>query len=324
MNRETSSEKTGCKIILILLIAVAVLSNAMNDLNRLQELTSSLQEFTAEWLGDGLTTANAKDNLLDKNSCLSEATVPVNSADEFRWNGSVAPGKTIEIKGLNGDIKAEPATGSELEVSANKKGRRSDPGTVRIQVVEHADGVTICAIYPSDDPDQPNTCEPGEQHARGNSSATNNVHNNDVRVDFLVRVPAGVTFAGHTINGEIRASSLSGNVESRTVNGSINISTSGYAQAKTVNGEISAKLGNANWSGVLEFKTLNGGINLDLPSTISTEINAETLNGQISSDFPLTLLGNFDRKRVSGRIGSGGRELVLKTLNGSINLRRAI
>jgi hypothetical protein len=153
MNREISSEKTGYKIILILLIGLAALSNVIKDLNRLQELSSSLQEFTSEWLGDGLTTVIAKDISPGETSCLSEATVPANSADEFRWNVRVAPGKTIEIKGLNGDIKAEPAAGSDLEVIANKKGQRSDPSMVRIQVVEHSDGVTICAIYPSDDPD---------------------------------------------------------------------------------------------------------------------------------------------------------------------------
>jgi hypothetical protein len=234
MNRNRSSEKTGYKIILILLIAFAALSNAMKDLNRLQELASSLQEVTSEWLGDGLITVNAKDNSRGANSCSYEAAAPVNSTDEFRWSGRVSPGKAIEIKGLNGDIKAEPAAGSDIEVIANKKGHRSDPSVVKIQVVEHPDGVTICAIYPSDDPDQPNTCEPGEQHARGNSAATSNVHNNDIRVDFLVRVPAGVTFAGRTINGEIRASSLSGNVESRTVNGSINI-------LKTLNGSINLR-----------------------------------------------------------------------------------
>ena len=90
-----------------------------------------------------------------------------------------------------------------------------------------------------------------------------------------------------------------------------------------MNGEISAKIGDANWPDSLEFKTVNGEIVLDLPATINTEIKADTFNGEISTDFPLSLLGQMSRKHLSGRIGSGGRELVLKTLNGSITLRRA-
>jgi DUF4097 and DUF4098 domain-containing protein YvlB len=208
-------------------------------------------------------------------------------------------------------------------VIATKRAHRSNPATVNIQVVPHTSGVTICAVYPSDSSDQPNTCEPGKGNRRGNSSATVNVRNNDVNVRFAVRVPAGVDFIGRTVNGEISATSLNGNVDSHTVNGGINISTTGYAQAKTVNGDITAKLGNANWPDALEFKTVNGGINLDLPATLNTKVDADTFNGEIDSDFPLSVLGRMSRKHVSGTIGAGGRDLVIKTLNGSIRLRRA-
>jgi DUF4097 and DUF4098 domain-containing protein YvlB len=183
--------------------------------------------------------------------------------------------------------------------------------------------VTICALYPTDDPAERNICEPGSNENQRHSSATIGVRNNDVRVDFTVKVPSGVRFVGRTVNGEISATSLAGNVSSHTVNGSIKISTSGYAEAKTVNGEISARLGDPNWPGSLEFKTVNGSINLDLPSAISTEIKADTFNGEILSDFSFTAPGTFSRKHLSGTIGGGGRELILKTLNGSINLRRA-
>ena len=114
---------------------------------------------------------------------------------------------------------------------------------------------------------------------------------------------------------------MSGNVDTKTINGSIAISTTGFAQASTINGSISARLGDANWSGPLHFKTINGAINLDLPASVSTEVDAETLNGQINSDFPINLISFKERKHVRGRIGAGGRELMLKTLNGSINLR---
>jgi len=298
-------------------------STMVRDLKNLQQLAASVHEFATEWLGDGSMTGSARGVSPGDASCASNGLARFDSVDEFRWSGRIAPGKAIEIKGINGDISAEPATGGEVEVIANKKGRHSDPGAVKIQVVEHPGGVTICAIYPSDDSDQSNTCEPGEETTPHNSSATINVRNNDVRVDFAVRIPANVELIGRTINGGINARSLNGNVKARTVNGSVDMSTTGYGQAKTVNGEISVRLGDAAWPGPLEFKTVNGGINLDLPSSLSTEIAAETFNGEISSDFPLTLLGSFSRKHLKGTIGSGGRELILKTLNGSIHLRRA-
>lgn len=317
-------ENKGYRVILLLLVALAALSSAMRDLDRLQEVTREFHELALAWTEGSLVTVSAAEISGEANPYIVELH---NSAapEEFRWSGRLGPGKMIEIKGINGDIEAEAATGSEVEVVANKHSRKSDVNTVTIKVVEHAAGVTICAVYKTEDLSQSTPCEPGGG-GEGNNKTTSeriSINNNDVAVDFRVKVPAGVDFVGQTINGELSANTLASNVVGRTVNGSIRISTSGYARAKTVNGGISASVGNANWPGSLEFKTVNGEIVLDLPATINTSIEASTFNGEISSDFPLNVLGKFSRKKVTGTIGAGGRDLILKTLNGNIHLRRA-
>lgn len=242
---------------------------------------------------------------------------PVASQEkEFRWNGRVASGRTIEIKGINGNIHAEPSSGNEVEVVANKQGRRSNPDEVQVKVIEHEGGVTICAVYPSSDKSQPNDCRPGKDwHSH--------VDNNDVEVDFTVRVPQGVRLSAKTINGTVETGLIGSDVEAFTVNGSIRVAATGYVEAMTVNGSINASFGSANWSGELNFKTVNGEIVLDLPPDTSTDVHAETLNGDISTDFPLTVQGRISRRRLNGTIGSGGRSIELKTINGSIRLRRA-
>lgn len=232
---------------------------------------------------------------------------------EFNWKGKIAAGKTIEIKGVNGDINAVAGSG-DVEVTAVKHARRSDPDEVKIEVVPSDEGVTICAVYPSDG-ERENTCEAGE-HGHMNT------HDNDVRVNFTVRVPPGVRFAGHTVNGEVEAANLGGDVEAHTVNGSIRVSTTGTAEASTVNGSITASLGRT-WTDALEFHTVNGGITLDLPAGVSTEVRASTVNGDIETDFPLMVTGRLGPRRVSGTIGNGGRRLALETVNGSIRLRKA-
>ena len=163
----------------------------------------------------------------------------------------------------------------------------------------------------------------GDGKNNNEGSGNGSVRNNDVRVDFTVRVPDHVGFVGKTINGGISATSLTGNVVTKTINGSIKISTSGYAEASTINGEIAARINDANWPKSLTFKTLNGEINLDLPRNLNASVDAQTLNGTITSDFPLEVTNLKGKKFVKGTIGSGGRELLLKTLNGSINLRIA-
>ena len=235
---------------------------------------------------------------------------------EFRWHGALAAGCLIEIKGVNGSVEAEPASGGEVEVLAVKRARRSNPDDVRIEVVQHGDGVTICAVYPNVEGQEPNTCAPG----RGGHMST---RNNDTSVEFMVRVPAGVRFTGRTVNGGVEARDLSGDVDASTVNGSVHVSTNGLARASTVNGSIVALMGRADWSDGLEFKTVNGGIDLTFPAGLSAEVEAKTVNGQISTDFPLTVQSTFGRRHLSGTIGGGGRELRLETVNGSVQIRRA-
>ena len=149
-----------------------------------------------------------------------------------------------------------------------------------------------------------------------------NTENNDVEVTFTVKVPRGVKYHAHTVNGEIRAAGLQSDVDAETVNGSVRISTTGHAVASTVNGSIDASMGNADWGDDVSFSTVNGAITLELPADVNAQLRASTVNGDIDSDFPITVQGRFGPRRVSGTLGRGGHELELETVNGSITLRK--
>lgn len=236
------------------------------------------------------------------------------AVQDFRWSGPIAAGNAIEVRGINGDIRGIPATGVEVEVTAVKReGRRGDPADVTIEVVEHDEGVTICAVYPGRRGG--NECVPG--------GGKMNVKDNDTKVEFTVQVPAGVRFRGHSVNGDVEAEGLEGDVSAHTVNGSVQVSTSGFVDASTVNGSIRAELGRADWSGGLDFTTVNGSITVMLPAEVDAEVRASTVNGSIETDFPLTVSGRFSARKMQGVIGSGGRDLHFETVNGSIRLKRA-
>ena len=324
MNDTQNSDKKQYRIILFLIIGLAVFSSAVKELRQAHAFIAEVAQTVSSWSDVVVPTASARTpvKVVTLKTRVDDVFIQrQNTSGDFRWDGPVAQGQSIEIKGLNGDIRAEAGAGNEVHVVANKTSRRSDVDSVQIKVVKHSAGVTICALYPNES-GYVGDCGPSSGESR-NNSGNNNVKNNDVRVDFTVQVPARVGFIGATVNGDVSATALSGNVITKTINGSIKISTTGYAQASTINGEISARLGDGNWTAPLEFKTLNGEINLDLPANVSTDIEAETLNGQINSDFPINMTTFKERKRIQGRIGVGGRELRLKTLNGSINVRIA-
>ena len=253
-------------------------------------------------------------------SILTVLTVPTVPSDEFNWHKAIAAGKTIEIIGVNGSIDAAGTSGREVEVSAVKTGRRNDPAEVEINVVEHPDGVTICAVYPSRHRAEENECRPG---GKGHM----NSDNNDVQVAWTIKVPAGVRFTGRTVNGHVTARGLGAEAEAHTVNGSIDLSTTSWARASTVNGSITAELGKADWPEENRFSTVNGGITVALPSAASLEVSASTVNGSMSTEFPLTVTGRWGPHRMSGSIGQGGgggggRSLSLHTVNGSVQLRK--
>lgn len=235
--------------------------------------------------------------------------------DDFSWHKALAAGKTIEIVGINGSIDAVGSQGREVEVNAVKTGRRSDPESVRIEVIEHEDGVTICAVYPS--------VRGRENECRKGGKGRSDIRNNDVQVHWTIKVPQGVVFAGRTVNGDVEARRLTAEAEAHTVNGNITIETTSWASGTTVNGSIDARLGRTDWREELEFETVNGAITVDLPESASMEVDASTVNGSMDTDFPLTIRGKWGPRRMTGTVGQGGRALVLSTVNGSMSLRKA-
>ena len=67
---------------------------------------------------------------------------PAQAADRFSWTGSIDPGDVLEVKGVNGPILVERASGSQVEVTAQAEGRRSDAKNVAI---ESTQGESRCA-----------------------------------------------------------------------------------------------------------------------------------------------------------------------------------
>jgi hypothetical protein len=238
------------------------------------------------------------------------------SAQDWTWKGRVSSGQWLEVKGVNGSVRAVAASGDQIEVTADKTSRDDDPDDVKIVVVEHSGGVTICAVYPTPrNARGPNECRPGNE-------GRSNVQNNDVKVDFTVRVPRGTKFAGKTVNGGVNISGMTSDTKAHTVNGSIRLVTEGLAEATTVNGSINVSMGRANWSDLLEFETVNGAIIVELPEEVDMMVSASTVNGSIETDYPLTVRGRWGPKRLSGTVGKGGRELSLGTVNGDIEIRK--
>jgi len=234
------------------------------------------------------------------------------SRQEGSWRGAIGVGATVEIKGIHGAIRASASSGSEVVVSWVKEGRQDHASTVRIDVVEHADGVTLCAVYPDVPGMSPNECLPG-------LAGDMHVQSNDVEVTFAVKLPHGVHFIGRTLVGDVEAAGVDGSAFGYAMAGDVDISTSGLAGAVAINGSITASLGLADWGRDLAFTTVKGSIYVEIPANTNAEVRALAPNGSVSSDFPLVDSG---LGWMTGTLGTGGPNLRLSTNDGNITLRR--
>ena len=111
-------------------------------------------------------------------------------------------------------------------------------------------------------------------------------------------------------------------VRASTVNGSVRVSTKAWAELSSVNGSIDASMGRADWTGTLKISTVNGSVKLEMPGDMNADVRFRSVNGRLNTDFPLSVSGSLGGRKVEGRIGNGGRELVVETVNGNVELKR--
>lgn len=231
----------------------------------------------------------------------------------FRWEGRIGDGDWLRIRNMNGAIKVEESSASDVEVRASKSWRRGDPDEVRFEVVRSGNDVVICALW-----NESASCD-----ERGEVRGRHRNNNNDTSVEFTVRLPRGVRVDTRTVNGGITIDRAGAEVVARTVNGSITANTlRGPVSANTVNGSIRVRMESLAGSGDLSYETVNGSVHLELPDGLGADLDVSTVNGSIRSDYPVTISGEISRRRLQGRIGNGGRELRLKTVNGSVQIRK--
>jgi len=235
------------------------------------------------------------------------------TAADWRWG--LAPGKTIEIEGVTGSIRAVGTRGGDVVVHARKRARHSDPDEVTVEVLRHEDGITLCVRYPDVWGSRRNVCAP---HGRSHMST----RDNDVAVDFELQVPEGVRFVGRTITGSVEGRGLGADAEGRTVTGSVTLETRGCAEASTVTGSVRVRMGRLRGDGSpLEFKTVTGGVTVEIPEDADAEVAMENVTGGVESEFPMQVRhAGIVGHRLSGTLGHGGPRLRLETVTGSLHL----
>ena len=226
------------------------------------------------------------------------------ATDEWSRKYQVASGSRFEVVNVNGQVQVEQATGSDVEVRAERIAKASTDdaakellGKVEMAETKTAEGVKL------------------------ETKAPKNWGRGGVEVKYFVKVPPGVKVSAQTTNGGIRLLSISNEVVASTVNGGVNgDGLTGAVEATTTNGGIDLSLGAVAEGGV-KAETVNGGVIVSVPRDAKADVRASVVNGGLSvGDLPVTTVGEQSRRRLEGKLNGGGPRIVIGAVNGGVRL----
>jgi DUF4097 and DUF4098 domain-containing protein YvlB len=143
-----------------------------------------------------------------------------------------------------------------------------------------------------------------------------------ISVNLEASLPAGMSMALESHNGNIIITDTSAGAKVSTHNGNIDYKgISADLKFDTHNGNIDIQCkGQSAKPCEITAKTHNGNIEFDAPEKFSASVDASTHNGLIHSNLPIAVTGKTN-KTLRGTIGDGRDKLFLKTHNGLIKIK---
>jgi DUF4097 and DUF4098 domain-containing protein YvlB len=140
---------------------------------------------------------------------------------------------------------------------------------------------------------------------------------------------------GRSLAGDVNAHSGDGSIKFESVNGTLNVDTGDGSialdgmltnvHARSGDGSVTihaepGSTANADW----DITTGDGSVTLAVPDGFGAELDAHTGDGGIRmEDITLSnVTGKIGRNTLRGRLGQGGRNVKVRTGDGSITVRR--
>lgn len=264
--------------------------------------------------------------------------------------GSARPGQAQD---------SEKDAKEQLTVALSAPGK---PGSLELDLVNgsiHVAGyggrdVVIDAVaHPRQDDRRPTSRAETNGMKRLSSAASLNLtaeeKNNHVEIttdsyqrpiDLTIKVPQNFSLKLSTVNnGDITVDNVTGELEITNVNGAIKLSqVAGSAVANTVNGNLIVIFKSVTAGAPMAFSTLNGKVDVTFPGSIRAALKMKSERGEVYSDFDVavdkgaakvtrTTQNGLSRLSTDdwtyGKVNGGGPEVMLKTFNGDIFLRKA-
>ncbi|MFN0103803.1 MAG: hypothetical protein ACKV2U_17185 [Bryobacteraceae bacterium] len=225
----------------------------------------------------------------------------------------------VKVSTVNGSIQVKAHNGKDVLIDMDEAGPRTQlaPNGMK-QILSGSGGVNV---------EEENNVVTVKPH-HGNGS-------------YVVLVPEKSSVHIKSVNArELRIEGVEGEINAETVNGSIVIvDASGPVVAHSLNGRLTANLKQVPAGKPMSFSTLNGRIDVTLPPSAKADLKINNQRGETYSDFDLDVKTSVSRKEsgrgdgpkyrlnlertIVGQINGGGPEISMRSMNGSIYIRKA-
>lgn len=212
-----------------------------------------------------------------------------------RFNGSLSAGSSLRVENVSGDITAAPGKefSAVVTISASASTRQKAEELLRATTVlqkREGEDLVLRSIWPYSERSDGKS----SGRLRGDSNlwvfrrGGTRCEDCKITAQYQVTIPAGVRAVLHTVNGEVRADGLDGELDVQSVNGAVRVRGARRGvSAESVNGKIDVAMQSLPPSASLHANTVNGSVLLTLPKDAKFDLVASTMNGTISSTFPL-------------------------------------
>src|SRR5258708_7221248 len=157
---------------------------------------------------------------------------------------------------------------------------------------------------------------------------------------IAIKVPSNLTSLKlNAVNdGSITVNNVSGELEINNVNGSITVKdVSGSVVANTVNGPVVVTFKSVDVKAPMSFSTLNGNVDVTFPADLKSNLKLKTDQGDVFTDYQIAVDKSQPQVKkteenhmyklnvdswIYGKINGGGPEMMMKTMTGSIYIRK--
>jgi len=255
--------------------------------------------------------------------------------DRSPVNHTFSSDKKLDVDIISGSVEIVADGGNSIRVTGERVIHAADQQQLarakQDDVLDMNEKDGTAQIY-ENGPFRNNNNHSGDYHGfHENSDRQYNVDWN-----LTIHAPREIALRLRDVNGSIKADGASGAFDISAVNGSVTATNiAGSGNISTVNGPTVISF-RENPKSDSSFKSVNGKVDVTYQPNLAAEFDLRTVNGGMFTDFESVALassgggsskdGKFVYKSHGNsriRVGSGGPEIRMETVNGSIQIRKA-